>query len=109
MSDRSKDPRRIVAESVLLQKPVIVVSINYRLNIFAFGDGNGGANLALYDQRNGIAWVQKHIASFGGDPVWYTHCSRNNISDYCYRRILPLLERVLGQYMLMRICSPSSG
>jgi len=47
---------------------MIFVSINYRLNIFSFGDGKE-KNLALKDQRVGIDWVRKNIASFGGDPV----------------------------------------
>lgn len=47
---------------------MIFVSINYRLNIFSFGDG-AEKNLALKDQRLGIDWVRKNIASFGGNPV----------------------------------------
>lgn len=47
---------------------MVFVSINYRLNIFSFGDGKE-KNLALKDQRLGIDWVRKNIASFGGDPV----------------------------------------
>lgn len=53
---------------------MIFVSINYRLNIFSFGDGKE-KNLALKDQRIGIEWVRKNIASFGGDPV--------SIPEYC--------------------------
>jgi carboxylesterase type B len=62
------DPTKLVADSIKHQKPMIFVSINYRLNIFAFGDGKE-KNLALKDQRLGIEWVRKNIASFGGDPV----------------------------------------
>lgn len=53
-------------------KPFIFVSINYRLNIFSFGDGKE-KNLALKDQRLGIDWVRKNIAAFGGDPVRILH------------------------------------
>lgn len=63
-----KDPIKLVADSVKSGKPMIFVSINYRLNIFSFGDGKE-KNLALKDQRLGIDWVRKNIASFGGDPV----------------------------------------
>jgi hypothetical protein len=62
------DPSRIVADSVAADEPLIVVSLNYRLNIFAFGDGKE-RNLALSDQRLGIDWVRKNIAGFGGNPV----------------------------------------
>lgn len=48
---------------------MIIVTFNYRLNIFAFGDGVGEKNLALQDQRLAIQWVVDHIADFGGDHV----------------------------------------
>jgi carboxylesterase type B len=63
------DATRIVADSVKAGKPIIVVSIHYRLNIFAFGDGKHDTNLALKDQKLAIEWVQKYIGGFGGDPV----------------------------------------
>lgn len=62
------DPTKIVADSSTNKLPIIFVSINYRLNIFSFGDGKE-KNLALKDQRLGIDWVRRNIASFGGDPV----------------------------------------
>jgi len=62
------DPTKLVADSIKAGKPIIFVSINYRLNIFSFGDGKE-KNLALKDQRLGIEWVRKNITSFGGDPV----------------------------------------
>ncbi|TVY85850.1 Lipase [Lachnellula willkommii] len=57
-----------VANSMKQEQPMIVVYVNYRLNIFAFGDGKGSHNLALKDQRLAIDWTVKHIESFGGDP-----------------------------------------
>lgn len=62
------DPTRLVAESVQAGMPMLFVALNYRLNIFSFGDGKE-KNLAIKDQRLGIDWVRKHIAEFGGDPV----------------------------------------
>ncbi|MCJ1282400.1 hypothetical protein MMC26_001723 [Xylographa opegraphella] len=61
------DPSVLVATSVKLGKPIIVVSPNYRLNIFAFGARTGEQNLALQDQRCAIDWVVEHIEDFGGD------------------------------------------
>ncbi|KAB8276025.1 Alpha/Beta hydrolase protein [Aspergillus minisclerotigenes] len=65
--DLITDPAKIVADSIEAKQPIIVVSINYRLNIFSFGDGKE-RNLALKDQRLGIDWVRKNIAAFGGNP-----------------------------------------
>ncbi|KAF8472830.1 Alpha/Beta hydrolase protein [Kalaharituber pfeilii] len=51
-------------------KPIITVSMNYRLAIWGFGvlsDGTG-ANNGLFDQRVALQWVKKHIRGFGGDP-----------------------------------------
>jgi len=73
------DPTKLVADSIKYQKPMVFVSINYRLNIFAFGDGKE-KNLALKDQRLGIEWVRKNIASFGGDPV-----SSTIVSKACFK------------------------
>jgi len=48
---------------------VVVVSANYRINIFGFPGLPGlDQNLGLLDQRLAIEWVQKNIAAFGGDP-----------------------------------------
>ncbi|CAD0100400.1 unnamed protein product [Aureobasidium mustum] len=61
------DPSRLVAEH-----QVIVVNINYRLNIFGFlGDGEKRpANLGLLDQLEALRWVRRYIPAFGGtdDP-----------------------------------------
>ncbi|KAI1506230.1 Alpha/Beta hydrolase protein [Biscogniauxia marginata] len=62
-----------VANSILQNKPVIFVSVNYRVGGFGFLAGkeilaDGAANLGLLDQRMGLEWVQDNIAAFGGDP-----------------------------------------
>ena len=49
------------------------MSINYRLGPLGFPQGpeavkRGALNLGLHDQRVALEWVQKNIASFGGDP-----------------------------------------
>ncbi|KAF7865532.1 uncharacterized protein EAF02_009955 [Botrytis sinoallii] len=52
------------------QEDVIMVSINYRVNIFGFsGDSTGPtSNYGMLDQRLAIEWVYNNIANFGGDP-----------------------------------------
>ncbi|KAK1846017.1 carboxylesterase [Colletotrichum chrysophilum] len=48
---------------------VVVVTVNYRINIFGFpGIPGQPQNLGLRDQRAAVKWVHANIASFGGDP-----------------------------------------
>ncbi|CZR57922.1 related to acetylcholinesterase precursor [Phialocephala subalpina] len=50
------------------QEDVVLVSMNYRLNIFGFpGNPAGTNNLGLLDQRLAIEWVRDNIENFGGD------------------------------------------
>ncbi|KAG8630268.1 hypothetical protein KVT40_001887 [Elsinoe batatas] len=49
-------------------KDVIVVTVNYRINIFGFpGAPDGPKNIAFLDQRQAIEWVSRNAAAFGGD------------------------------------------
>jgi carboxylesterase type B len=73
----SRDPRYnqsfLVQRSVEIGKPIIGVSINYRLSGWGFLWGEevaaaGVTNLGLRDQRLALHWVQENIAAFGGDP-----------------------------------------
>ncbi|GAB7359762.1 hypothetical protein MBLNU230_g6933t1 [Neophaeotheca triangularis] len=51
---------------------VIVVSANYRTNVFGFPSSpelpETGHNLGFLDQRLALDWVQRNIAAFGGSP-----------------------------------------
>jgi cholinesterase len=48
---------------------VVLVSLNYRLNVFGFpGTPNATQNLGLLDQRLAVEWVRDNIEAFGGDP-----------------------------------------
>lgn len=63
----------IVEQSAAIGKPIIGVSINYRLSLWGFTSSNelaaeGALNLGLRDQRLALHWVQENIKSFGGDP-----------------------------------------
>ncbi|KAH8195691.1 hypothetical protein TruAng_010149 [Truncatella angustata] len=59
----------------------IVVTINYRLNIFGFpyarGLVNDHQNLGIIDQRVALEWVRDNIAAFGGDPSRITQMGRS--------------------------------
>ena len=57
--------------SHLLDKNIVLVSMNYRLGIFGFlstGDSVAPGNFGLKDQVLALKWVQQHIKSFGGNP-----------------------------------------
>ncbi|OAG08678.1 alpha/beta-hydrolase [Paraphaeosphaeria sporulosa] len=63
----------IVDQSVSIGKPIIAVSLNYRLSLWGFASSNelareGSLNIGLRDQRLALHWVQENIAAFGGDP-----------------------------------------
>lgn len=70
----SEDPTRLVMQSISLGTPIIVASINYRLNIFGFlasscllSSNAQGLNFGLQDQNQALRWVALNIPSFGGD------------------------------------------
>lgn len=54
----------------------IMVTMNYRVNIFGFPNAIGleDQNLGILDQRSALEWVYANIQAFGGDPdritVW---------------------------------------
>jgi len=61
----------------MAKKGMVVVTVNYRLNIFGFfahpeltkeSPNHASGNYGLLDQQAGLAWVQKNIAAFGGNP-----------------------------------------
>ncbi|HMB64930.1 MAG TPA: carboxylesterase family protein [Eudoraea sp.] len=61
----------------MAKKGIVVVTTNYRLNIFGFfahpelsAEAPYGAsgNYGLLDQNAALQWVRKNIAAFGGDP-----------------------------------------
>ena len=61
----------------LARKGVLVVSMNYRLGIFGFfahhelaaeSAQHAAGNYGLLDQSAALAWVQRNVAAFGGDP-----------------------------------------
>jgi para-nitrobenzyl esterase len=70
----ASEPR--YTNSVLPTMGVILVTINYRLNVFGFlasddlGKENSGSagNYGLMDMVAALKWVHANIARFGGDP-----------------------------------------
>ncbi|OJA17738.1 hypothetical protein AZE42_08824 [Rhizopogon vesiculosus] len=74
------DGGALVRKSVDVSKPIIMVTINFRIGLFGvaanthLADDNrtagdeGVGNYGLRDQRQALEWVNHYIADFGGDP-----------------------------------------
>ncbi len=60
----------------IARRGIVVVTINYRLNVFGFlchpeitaEAPEAPANFGHLDQQAGTQWVKRNIAAFGGDP-----------------------------------------
>ncbi len=61
----------------MAKKGIVVLTVNYRLNIFGFfahpqlsdeSPYQASGNYGLLDQNFALKWVQRNIAAFGGDP-----------------------------------------
>ena len=61
----------------LARKGVVVVTINYRINLYGFlahpaltaeSEHRSSGNYALLDQIAALQWVQRNARAFGGDP-----------------------------------------
>lgn len=71
--DSAYDPTALVSGATHKGMPVIYVAMNYRVGVFGFAaspalNDSDSLNAGLLDQRLGLAWVQKHISAFGGNP-----------------------------------------
>jgi carboxylesterase type B len=56
----------------VLEGQVVVVAINYRLNVLGFftsPNQSEPSNFGIRDQIAGLQWVQQNIAAFGGDST----------------------------------------
>ncbi|KAL4232580.1 acetylcholinesterase [Mactra antiquata] len=83
---------------------VVVVTLNYRLNIFGFiSDGSTySGNLGLWDQQLALKWIQNNIKDFGGDPAEVTLFGSSSgassaLLHSIYPRNVGLFRRVISQ------------
>jgi len=55
-------------ERLAARGDVVLVTFDYRLGAFGFLHTEAGSNPGMRDQLAALAWVQRNIAAFGGDP-----------------------------------------
>jgi carboxylesterase type B len=54
-----------------MRHDVVLITLNYRLGVLGYlstGDKDLAGNWGALDQIAALDWVQKHVASFGGNP-----------------------------------------
>ncbi|KAI6771474.1 hypothetical protein HG531_009099 [Fusarium graminearum] len=67
----------------------IVVTMNYRVNVFGFPNAKDAhQNAGLLDQRMVVEWVRDNVAGFGGDPnqmvLWGQSAGAGSVGMYGY-------------------------
>ncbi|KAJ3416166.1 hypothetical protein HDV05_002811 [Chytridiales sp. JEL 0842] len=99
-------PAKMVAAS---NGTIVVVAIQYRLNIFGFAVfpelvQRGWCNLGLQDQRMALEWVKNYIEFFGGDAgqvtvLGHSAGARETVSKRI--ELVYLYEDSIGYHLLM--------
>ena len=63
------------AAKLVTRGKLVVVTMNYRLNLFGFmahpaidAEGHAFGNYGIMDMQAALQWVKRNIAAFGGDP-----------------------------------------
>jgi carboxylesterase type B len=119
------DPARLVAKSVEIGTPIIVVTINYRLNLFGFAASSEiidsqspgqtrGCNFGLGDQNIALRWVKRNIGAFGGDPSRMTVGGQSAGGSSAHAHVLeailgsdaPLIQRAIIQSGAVGVLGP---
>ncbi|KAL1587289.1 hypothetical protein WHR41_04432 [Cladosporium halotolerans] len=83
-------PAQIPTQMVQRTQDHIVVSFNYRVNIFGHPNAPGleDQNVGLLDQRAAVEWTRDNIAAFGGDPsrivIWGQSAGSISVDYYSF-------------------------
>ncbi|KAF9960536.1 hypothetical protein BGZ70_008574 [Mortierella alpina] len=128
------DCTELVASSIELKKPMIVVAINHRLNYFGFMSSKELAldvqnyaqsvpedqrrwydasvgNWGFLDQILGLEWIRDHIQTFGGDPGRVTMMGESaGGASISYLQLIPECRGLFYRAILLSgtaSCSPT--
>lgn len=116
----------LVRKSILLNRPVILVTFNFRIGLFGFaaspllwednktaGEESVG-NYGLRDQRKAMEWLHNYIADFGGDPNNITVFGESTGGgDVLYHLLSsdnqtrPIFQRAIAQSPLLDVNLPN--
>lgn len=90
----------------MAKKGIVVITCNYRLNIFGFfshpalsaeSPYKASGNYGLLDQVSALKWVQKNIDAFGGDPKKVTIAGESAGSiSVSYQMASPLAKNLIA-------------
>lgn len=69
LTHRLTETGPFAAQAIASNHPLVLVNPNYRLNLFAYGDGQPGTqkNLHVQDLQAAVRWTVANISAFGGD------------------------------------------
>jgi para-nitrobenzyl esterase len=100
------DPARLAAEGRM-----VVVTPNYRLGVLGFlalPGLPGGGTFGLLDQQAALRWVQREIATFGGDPTRVTLAGESAGADsVCAQLTSPAAGGLFSRAILQSTtCNP---
>ena len=93
----------------IARRGVVLVSINYRVNVFGFlahpeltaESPEKPTNFGHLDQQAGIAWVKRNIAAFGGDPENITIFGQSAGGGSCMVQLVSPQNRGLFQRTIL--------
>lgn len=99
---RADDPSFVGTN--LAQNGIIVVTVNYRVNVFGFlchpdmkkeSSYKTGGNFGFLDQVESLTWIRENIENFGGDPEKITIGGQSAGSASCNNLMVSPLSKDL--------------